>query len=798
MHIRTSLLTTATLLAAALAGAQAPIPAPTPTPSPAPVAPGPAPVVAAPAAVPAARPPGATPAAPAEAACDPAKGDVCVNAERLRRNEKDHLSWEGFVDLQFGDGRIQAEQLDLYTETKPDGTTSRRVVADGQRRLPARRGAAVGREARDGPRRPARARSRTPSATRSPACSWRRRASSAWTRTPTGSTAASSPPAASRTRAGDFAPPPRRSRWTSTSPRKNVVFRVKRRARPSTCPTSSTRSSRTSARPASSSRTSGNPRVRGFNIGGGFFWAMGRSLDQTFYLDHYPKYGYGFGHELRYALPPAVARQLPHLLLPAHRGRRLGARLQLDGGAAAARPGAGEPAGAGDEQHRRSSSRSRTAWTSPRGATRRSSLSLQRAFGATTSAAGATRPTLLPGGGRHRLQVTQRHLPLLQVVGLAPEESGAPGSSSATRRAGRTSSNGDQDGSHQVRPLRRATRACRAPSRCPSSSSPRRCRCAAPATPRRDVAGAGTTGGPHRPASIWRPTSRCAAPTSRSVFDTRGQLLLGPLQARHRAGGHLDLAHGHRPRGLPGLSRSFDGVDWLVGTNEVRYALVQRFYAKRPGTQRQAGALRVLQLARVADLLRGHRDASQLRPELQLRDALPGARRGRPGDALLAAAARGCASGPSDHANSSFTCEYDVNPQTDAQHRPVGAASSTRRSSSTPAGRAAQPAVDVDPRAAQLRHDPRRLPLGHPAGPAGGRRRAPTTTSWTRSCCAVSARAALRRPVLRLHGGVIQLRLQSRNEERQFRFSHRAREHRLDRQFHGPGAGTAARLPGGR
>jgi LPS-assembly protein len=40
---------------------------------------------------------------------------------------------------------------------------------------------------------------------------------------------------------------------------------------------------------------------RGFTLGTGFFWAMGRSLDQTFYADYYSRIGYGFGHELRYA-----------------------------------------------------------------------------------------------------------------------------------------------------------------------------------------------------------------------------------------------------------------------------------------------------------------------------------------------------------------------------------------------------------------------------------------------------------------------------------------------------------------
>jgi lipopolysaccharide assembly outer membrane protein LptD (OstA) len=47
----------------------------------------------------------------------------------------------------------------------------------------------------------------------------------------------------------------------------------------------------------------GNSSVRGFDIGTGFFWAMGRSVDQTFYADHYSNVGFGFGHELRWSLP---------------------------------------------------------------------------------------------------------------------------------------------------------------------------------------------------------------------------------------------------------------------------------------------------------------------------------------------------------------------------------------------------------------------------------------------------------------------------------------------------------------
>jgi LPS-assembly protein len=41
--------------------------------------------------------------------------------------------------------------------------------------------------------------------------------------------------------------------------------------------------------------------LRGFNVGSGFFWAMGRSYDQTFYVDHYSRFGFGYGHEFRYS-----------------------------------------------------------------------------------------------------------------------------------------------------------------------------------------------------------------------------------------------------------------------------------------------------------------------------------------------------------------------------------------------------------------------------------------------------------------------------------------------------------------
>lgn len=44
----------------------------------------------------------------------------------------------------------------------------------------------------------------------------------------------------------------------------------------------------------------GSSSVKGREIGVGFFWAMGRSMDQTFSYDWYTEYGIGFGHEFRF------------------------------------------------------------------------------------------------------------------------------------------------------------------------------------------------------------------------------------------------------------------------------------------------------------------------------------------------------------------------------------------------------------------------------------------------------------------------------------------------------------------
>ncbi len=85
----------------------------------------------------------------------------------------------------------------------------------------------------------------------------------------------------------------------------------------------------------------GNSSTRGFDVGTGFFWAMGRSADQTFYADHYSQAGFGFGHELRWSLPTPVARDASDLRLQQPERHRSGLRHQLERPAGPPGQGAG-------------------------------------------------------------------------------------------------------------------------------------------------------------------------------------------------------------------------------------------------------------------------------------------------------------------------------------------------------------------------------------------------------------------------------------------------------------------------
>lgn len=574
MHFRRSLLTIATVLAAASARAQAPVPAPspTPTPSPSPAAPVPGTPTAV---VPTAVPVEATP--PAQAPCDPAKGDVCVNAERLRRNEKDHLSWEGFVDLQFGDGRIQAEQLDLYTEPKPDGTTSRRVEASGnvvflrgQERLS---GQSLKMDLTTGKGTFENAIGYAEPGVFVEAKSIER-----------------VDPHTYRINGGKFTsccqPNPRWDFSASSATLKvdkkitarNVVFRAK--AVPAfylpyfVYPIEQDQRSTGFLFPHF-----GQSSVRGFNLGGGFFWAMGRSLDQTFYADRYTKYGYGFGHELRYALPtPSRGNFRTYLLRRSDGGAwehdfnwtavqqlpgRVRANLQVQ-----------ETSNVAFQEQIQDS----LDYASRR--FRRSSVSLQRAFGPHNLLLQAdSTDTFFPELDGTITQITQRHLPLFKVNG-SPQKNRATGLVLAYEARAENIENSDPGGSSKYARYDANPRLSRPISVSFLQLTPE-VQVRGTRYSRSDVAGAGTTGDPITRKYV-EANVEMRGPNFSKVFDTEGNFysdrykhVIGPEATFTRRTG-ID-------RELFDTIPKFDGHDYLVDTSEVRYGLVQRFYAKRPG-----------------------------------------------------------------------------------------------------------------------------------------------------------------------------------------------------------------------
>jgi LPS-assembly protein len=229
----------------------------------------------------------------------PPEGEIRIRAD-TQKAEKDHLELRGFVDLQAGDTRIQSDRLDLFQTEVTGGATKRRIVAEGnvvflrgderlsgeklEMDLDASTGLftnAVGYmspgvfvEAKSVARLDAHTYKITDGTFTSCAQPTPR-----WSFTAGGATL----------------------HIDDKITAKNVLFRVKdvpafylpyfvypikkdQRATGFLFP------------------HFGYSSFRGINVGSGFFWAMGRSYDQTFYADSFSKFGYGIGHEFRYLL----------------------------------------------------------------------------------------------------------------------------------------------------------------------------------------------------------------------------------------------------------------------------------------------------------------------------------------------------------------------------------------------------------------------------------------------------------------------------------------------------------------
>ena len=103
-------------------------------------------------------------------------------------------------------------------------------------------------------------------------------------------------------------------------------------------------------------------------------------------------------------------------------------------------------------------------------------------------------------------------------------------------------------------------------------------------------------------------------PTFAKVWDTPG--FAYSERFKHVIGPEVSWTYRSRVEDYNSIPK-FDGNDYFLGTNQINYSLVQRFFAKRARPVRQVTALRVPDLAADADLLRADLQRSeQLRPQL--------------------------------------------------------------------------------------------------------------------------------------------------------------------------------------
>jgi LPS-assembly protein len=247
----------------------------------------------------AARPKGRPAAAPRDTDAPPA-GTVRVRSDFQDEFEKGHYQWRGSVDLRTAESRIEADVIDVYEVDKPDGTKGKRLVASGNvvfiqgdERLAGDR-ATLELDTGDGVFENARGFVQTGLLVE-------------------GRVIERLDAGKYRVEGGRFTactqPDPRWNFTASTAMihaddkivAQNVLFRV--RDVPAlyfpyfVYPIKADQRATGFLFPRF-----GNSSLRGFTVGAGFFWAMGRSLDQTFYADSYSKSGTGLGHELRWAL----------------------------------------------------------------------------------------------------------------------------------------------------------------------------------------------------------------------------------------------------------------------------------------------------------------------------------------------------------------------------------------------------------------------------------------------------------------------------------------------------------------
>lgn len=538
---------------------------------------------AAPPATATAPPPAAPPpAVPAAAEDDPPEctpQEPCLTAGRQEQLTSEHARAMGFVDLSFGDSRIQADELDFFTTVHPDGRETHRIEAHnnvvflrGEERLA---GDSLKMDLSTGRGTFENALGYTSPGVFIEAKRIERLDAETY-----------------RIEGGKFtscAQPTPRWSFSATSATikvddrilaKNVLMKVKQV-------------------PAfympifmypiqEDQRSSGilfprfgKDRFRGYNIGTGFFWAMGRSLDQTFYFDHYTQYGQGYGHEFRYALRSPSNGNFRTYLFRRTTSGQVGWEHDINWAAVQMLPGKVRLAVRAQESSTiqfQEQFQDDLDLASRRN--RFSTVSLQRGFGPTNIQLIAnSNDTFLSSGDEF---IRQRQLPSL-MIGQSPVKIWKTGLIFSYDTRADNLVVGDQDrvdqyGRYDVNP-----RLSRPLSVSFLQITPevqfRHTRYAVSDLDPENY-GNQDLSGPSVVRNYHEASVEMRGPNFSRVLDTPGNFYSD--RYKHVIGPEVTWTYRSAPDTFS-VVPIFDGNDPIPATNEVRYALVQRFYSKRRG-----------------------------------------------------------------------------------------------------------------------------------------------------------------------------------------------------------------------
>jgi LPS-assembly protein len=313
----------------------------------------------------------------------------------------------------------------------------------------------------------------------------------------------------------------------------------------------------------------------GYEIGTAYFWAMGRSADQTFYYDYRSRTGYGFGHEFRYALRSPSRGNFRSFFFREEAGWEYDLRwnaLQMLPGNVRASVNANLNSDLTFQERYNDrldiASNRQRSW----------SVNLQRSLGITNvQLLGEATDTFFGNEGSF---ARRRRIPAL-IVNQSPRRFRGTGLVFSYQGRAENLEFGNQDlvnryTRYDLHP--RLSRPLAAPF---LQVTPEvALRYTAWGTSNVDEDGGVDLSGPSVQRRYFEGNVDMRGPTLSRVFDTPGNFYSDRF--KHVIGPEVVWTYRTRVDDFSAIPR-FDGHDQITGTNQVRYSLVQRFYAKRPG-----------------------------------------------------------------------------------------------------------------------------------------------------------------------------------------------------------------------